>query len=113
MTPIECEFYQHEGQIYICRRCGHVMHNIRVLPIHRICHKPNKLEKWLTTVLLGDAIATVAEKFGIDRLATWLADKAGTECGCKERQARLNYWHRRQAKKLTHSLERFLNRVRG
>jgi hypothetical protein len=40
--------------------------------------------------LAGDLIATATATFGADRLAKWLTEKLGIECGCPERRARWN-----------------------
>ena len=39
---------------------------------------------------LGDTIARITHATGIDRLAKMLASAIGKDCGCSERQERLN-----------------------
>lgn len=55
--------------------------------------------------LAGDLIASATHRFGADRLARWVAAQLGTDCGCPERQARLNALDAR--------LRRYLSRQSG
>jgi hypothetical protein len=40
--------------------------------------------------LAGDIIAAATARLGIDRLAKYMAEQLGVECGCPERQQKLN-----------------------
>ncbi len=39
---------------------------------------------------LGDAVADLTQLSGIDRLAQYYEEITGKDCGCKQRQERLN-----------------------
>jgi hypothetical protein len=43
-----------------------------------------------TVPLAGDLFAGLTKRIGVDRAVKYVADKLGVECGCPERQARLN-----------------------
>jgi hypothetical protein len=40
--------------------------------------------------LAGDIIEAATRRLGVDRLARWLADKLGVDCGCDDRRRALN-----------------------
>lgn len=46
--------------------------------------------------LLGDRIARLAGRLGVDRAAKLLARLTGRDCGCSTRRRRLNDQHRRR-----------------
>lgn len=39
---------------------------------------------------VGDLVAALTKRLGADRATRWIADKLGVECGCLERQQKLN-----------------------
>jgi hypothetical protein len=40
--------------------------------------------------LAGDLVAALTARVGADRLASWVAAQLGADCGCAERQRKLN-----------------------
>ena len=41
---------------------------------------------------LGDTLAEVFHKTGLDKLADWYTQQTGKDCGCEQRREKLNEW---------------------
>lgn len=71
--------------------------------------KPIAKAEQSESIGLGDTIAKITEKTGIDKLVKFVA---GEDCGCDERRAKFNkFWRYKQPKCLEESEYQFLSQL--